>query len=347
MNIVSMAMKYLTPMLVDRIATSLGIQSPLVRSAIAAILPTILAGITGVASKPGGGRQLGEVLSKQNTDILGDLGSIFGGAQQTEIAKKGNDALGDLLGGGAFKGLTGAVGKFAGLGDGATQSLVGMMAPVVLGTLAKQQKDAGLDAAGLTSMLMGQRENIQAAMPAGLSDLLKGTGLLDGLSAPSPAAKVQEAARPAAKSNSLGMWPMVAAAVALAVLGYYYFGQQRQLATAIPAAPTITVGNQNIGAQLGSLAESLRGTVGGIRDQATAREAMPKLQAMADQLSGIQNTAAGLQPDARRTLASYAAQLLPLLRPVLEKALQSAGVGPVAKPILDQIIGRLETLAKS
>ena len=147
-NIVSMAMQYLTPMLVDRIASSLGIQSPMVRSAIAAILPTILAGIAGVASKPGGGRQITDVLGKQNTDILGDLGSIFGGAKQNDVAKSGTDTLRDLLGGNAVSGLTSAVGKFAGIGDAPVQSLVGMLAPVALGTLAKQQKDSGLDAAG-------------------------------------------------------------------------------------------------------------------------------------------------------------------------------------------------------
>lgn len=353
MNIVAMAMQYLTPMLIDRIASSLGIQSPMVKTAIAAILPTILAGLTGVASKPGGGRQLGEVLGKQNTDILGDLGSIFGGAKQNEVAKSGTDALRDLLGGGAVSGLTSAVGKFAGIGDAPVQGLVGMMAPVVLGTLAKQQKASGLDAAGLTNLLMGQRENIQAAMPAGFGDLLKGTGLLDGLSppkaeAPRPSAALHPMPTPAKPAGGMGMWPMVAAAALLAVLGWYFFGQQKPVTTAsFPAAPQITIAGQNIGGQLGSVAEGLRGTLSGIKDEGSARSALPRLQEMAQQLGGIQDAAGKVPADARKSLAAYAAQLLPLLRPLIDKALAAAGVGPVAKPVLDQILNRIEALAKA
>ncbi len=349
MNIVSMAMQYLTPMLVDRIATSLGIQSPMVRSAIAAILPTILAGITGVASKPGGGRQITDVLGKQNTDILGDLGSIFGGAKQTDIAKSGTDALRDLLGGNAVSGLTGAVGKFAGIGDAPVQSLVGMLAPVALGTLAKQQKESGLDAAGLTNLLMSQRANIQAAMPSGFSDLLKGTGLLDGLAAPKVAAPTPQImptpqVQPA---GGLGMWPKVAAAALLAVLAWYYYGQQRPATVSLPPAPQITVAGQNIGSQLGSVAEGLRGTLLGLKDEASAKSALPRLQEMSQQLGSVRDNAAKLPPDARKTLATYAAQLLPLLRPLIDKALAGSGVSPVVKPVLDQILNRIEAMAKA
>ncbi len=344
-----MAMQYLTPMLVDRIASSLGIQSPMVRSAIAAILPTILAGIAGVASKPGGGRQITDVLGKQNTDILGDLGSIFGGAKQNDVAKSGTDTLRDLLGGNAVSGLTSAVGKFAGIGDAPVQSLVGMLAPVALGTLAKQQKDSGLDAAGLTNLLKDQRENIQAAMPSGFADLLKGTGLLDGLAPPKVAAPTPHVmpAPEVKPAGGLGMWPMVAGAALLAVLGWYYFGNQRPATVTLPAVPQITVAGQNIGGQLGSVAEGLRGTLVGLKDEASAKAALPRLQEMSQQLGGIRDNAAKLPPDARKTLAGYAAQLLPLLRPLIDKALAASGVGPVAKPVLDQILNRIEAMAKA
>ena len=348
-----MAMQYLTPMLIDRIAGSLGIQSPLVKSAIGAILPSILAGLTGVASKPGGGRQLGEVLGKQNTDILGDLGNIFGGAKQAEVSKSGFDSLRDLLGGNALSGMTGAIGKFAGIGDAPVQSLVGMMAPVVLGTLAKVQKSSGLDASGLTNLLMGQRDNIKAAMPSGLGDLLKGTGLLDGINA---APRAPEAPRPTPTpaaapvkpaGGGLGMMPLIAGAALLALLGWYFFGQQKPTVATWPAAPQITVGSQNIGAQLGSVVEGLRGTLPNIKDEASARSALPRLQEMAQQLTGLQDQAGKAPADVKRSLASYAAQLLPLIRPLIERALATSGVGPIAKPVLDTILNRIEAMSKA
>lgn len=355
MNIVAMAMQYLTPMLVDRIASSLGVSSPLVKTAIAAILPSILAGITGVAARPEGGKRITDVLAKQDPGILGNLGSIFGGEQQAQVAKAGTDALGGLLGGSAISGLTGAVAKFAGLGDAPTQSLLGLIAPVALGTLAQQQKSGGLDAAGLANLLMGQKDNIRAAMPEGFDKLLAGSGLLEGIAAPkaaAPAAQPRPAASPTPMpvqpkpAGGMGMLPMLLAAAAVAVGGWYYFGQSSPK-LAIPAPPKITLANVDVGGQLGTFAEGLRGTLVGLKDEASAKAALPRLQEMQRQLSGIGDTAAKLPPDGRKGLATYAAQLLPLLRPLIEKALLAAGVGPIAKPVLDQIMSRLEGLAKA
>lgn len=352
MNIVSMAMQYLTPMLVDRIASSLGVSSPIVKTAIAAILPSILAGITGVAARPDGGKRISDVLAKQDPGILGNLGNIFGGDQQGQIAKAGADALGGLLGGSAISGLAGAVGKFAGLGDAPTQSLLGLLAPVALGTLAQQQKSSGLDAAGLASLLMGQKDNIRAAMPEGFDKLLAGSGLLDSIApakaaASQPAPQARPAATPqAAPSGGSNLWPMLAAAAAIAVGGWYFFGQSSPK-LALPAAPKITVGTTDVGAQLGSVAEGLRGTLLSLKNEASAKDALPRLQEMQRQLSGIGDNAAKLPPEGRKGLASYAAQLLPLLRPLIEQALKAAGVGPIAKPVLDQILNRLEGMAKA
>lgn len=346
-NIVSMALQYLTPMLIDRIAGSLGVQSPMVKTAIAAILPTILAGITGVAARPDGGRKITDVLGRQNPNILGDLGSIFGGAKQTEVAKQGSDVLGDLLGGSAVSGLTGAVSKFSGLGGTATQSLIGLLAPVALGTLAQQQKSQGLDAAGLVNMLLGQKDNIKAALPAGFADQLKGTGLLDSIM---PAAGVEPPrsvpAAHAPQKGGMGMLPLIAGAAALAALGWYFLGNQRPATVSIPVAPAITVGSSNIGSLLGSSAEDLRRALGDIKDEASARAQLNRLQGISTQLNGVKDAAAKLPADGKKTLATYAAQLLPIIRPLIDKALAAAGVGPIAKPVLDQILNRLTELSK-
>ncbi len=347
MNIVSMAMQYLTPMLVDRLATSLGIQSPLVRSAIAAILPSILGGLASTASQPGGGRKITDMLGRQNTDILGNLGDIFGGGKQAEVAKSGGDTLRDLLGGSAVSGLTSAVGKFTGVGDTAVQSLMGLVAPVALGTLAKHQANSGLDAAGMTKFLEGQKDNIMSAMPKGFADNLKGTGLLSAFEPAKPAARPAPTPTPA-PSGGMGMMPMLLAAAALALGAYYFIGGKSATTTAaLPQPPAITLGNQNIGAELGSVAEGLRGTLVGIKDEASAKAALPRLQQMSQQLGGLNESAAKLPAAGRSTLATYAKQILPFLRPLIDKALAASGVGAVAKPVLDQILNRIEGLSKA
>lgn len=353
MNIVSMAAQYLTPMLVEKIASSLGIKSTLVQKAIAAILPTILASLVGSSAKPDGLRKITDILGKQDTSILGNLGDLLGGSKQSGLIEQGAGMLGSLLGSQGAGALSTAVAKFSGVGEGPAKSLLGLVAPVAMGALAKQQKDAGLDAAGLAKMLMGQKDNIAAAMPSGFADLLKGTGLVDAVApavaAPAPAARPTATVHPmphATTSGRSGSW--LPWALALAVLlggGWYYLSGSR--APSLPAVPAIKVGTQDIGAQFGSVVEGLRGTLVAVKDEASAKTAVPRLQETLKQLDGINQLRGTMPADAKKSLAAYAAQLLPLIRPLIDKALQGSGVAAIAKPVLDSILNRIETMSKS
>lgn len=366
MNIVTMAASYLTPMIIDKIASSLGITSPLAAKAIGAILPTILAGILRASSKPDGLGALTKALGQQDPGLIGNLGNLIGGSGQGALINSGNSALGALLGPSAAGSIAGAVSKFAGIGDAPAKSLIGMLSPVALGTLGKQQKDAGLDAAGLARMLMGQKENIQAAIPAGFSDLLKGSGLLDSLGTPamaqtsssSSSSTSSAASRPAATSSTIepvrvapgssgSSWlPWVAGLGLLALAGWYIAAPATRQVN-FPVAPKITAGSQDVGAQLGSVVEGLRGTLSGLKDEASAKAALPRLQDTAKQLETINGLRGGLPADGKSALAGYAGSLLPLLRPLIEKALATAGVGAIAKPVLDQILNRIEAMSKA
>jgi Bacterial protein of unknown function (DUF937) len=181
MNIVSIIMQFMGPAIVSKLAGSLGINSTIAQKAIGAALPAILAGIMGKASQPGGAGILGDLIGKQDPGLLGNLAGMIGGSQQSQIAQQGSSVLGSLLGGSQLGALTGALGKFTGANDTATTGLLGMLAPIVLGSLGQQQKSMGLDAGGLAKMLMGQKDNISAAMPGDFAKMLGGSGLLDSI----------------------------------------------------------------------------------------------------------------------------------------------------------------------
>lgn len=348
-----MAAQYLTPMLIDKVASSFGISSPIAQKAIAAILPTILAGLMGSSAKPGGVGALTNALGQQDPGFLGSLGNLIGGSGQSAAVSAGTNILGSLLGGSSVGSLAGAVSKFAGVGDAPAKGLIGLLAPVVLGTLAKQQKESNLDGAGLARMLMGQKDNISAAIPSGFSDLLKGSGLLDSVA---PAAAAQPAARPAASvhemprkemaSSSTNWMPWIGALLLATLAAWYFLGAGSRQA-ALPPVPKIMVGSQDVGAQLGSVVEGLRGTLTGIKDEGSARTALPRLQEMTKQLEGLQGLSGQLPPEGKKGLAGYVASMLPILRPMLERALAGSGVGAVAKPVLDQIFNRLEAMSKA
>ena len=53
-NLVSLVMQFLTPDMIGRIATALGVDRNLLQAAINAGVPGILGGLTGVAAQPGG-----------------------------------------------------------------------------------------------------------------------------------------------------------------------------------------------------------------------------------------------------------------------------------------------------
>ena len=235
MNLVATAMQFLTPMITNKIASALGMNNAMVSTAIGAILPTILAGLAGKASTPSGASALSSALSQQDPNLLGSFAGMLGGAGQNALISGGTQALSGLLGGSTTSALAGAVGKFAGIDSSASSNLIGMLAPVVMGTLAQTQKSQGLDAGGLARMLEGQKANIAAALPAGFSVLLKGTGLLDSV-----AGSMKTAAAPAARMGAPRMPSMPAApavnwmpwAAGAAVLAGGYF-----LLTGKPMAP--------------------------------------------------------------------------------------------------------------
>jgi hypothetical protein len=378
MNIVSIIMQFIGPAIVGKLASSLGINSTIAQKAIGAAVPAILGGLIGRASQPSGGQAIFDMLGKQDPGLLGNLGNLIGGSQQKSIAEQGMGALGSLLGGTALGSLSGAVSKFAGIGDEPTKGLLGMLAPVVLGSVGQQAKSSGLDAGGLAKMLIGQKDNISAAMPGEFAKMLGGTGLLDGLggslsgaasaaagaagrvasgigqatgsagkmasqAAGHAASRVETAARSASGGSSSWL-PWVLAALA-ALLGYWYFFTAPKQA-ALPTPPRIMVGDSDVGGQLGGFVGNLRMALGEIRDVPTAQVALlglRKAQGDADRLAGL---AAGLPADGKKQVASYMTAALPVLKPVIDRHLASSSVGPILKPVLEPILAKLTGLQK-
>jgi hypothetical protein len=180
-NLVSIVTQFLTPELVARIASALGLDLVAAQKAIGGSVPAILAGLVGVSSKPEGARQLSGALAQQPPNILDNLTNVIGGSAQKAFAETGSNLLSTLLGGGATNALATSISKFAGISGAASSSLIGMLGPVVLGVLGKEQRSAGLDASGLASLLQSQKDQIAAAIPSGLADRLRGSGLLSAL----------------------------------------------------------------------------------------------------------------------------------------------------------------------
>ena len=377
MNLVSTIMQFLAPAIINKIASSLGMGQGLAGKAISAAIPAILAGLAGQASKSGGAAALTGALSKQDPGLLGNFVNMIGGSGQKALADNGLGALTSLLGGSSTNALTGAIGKFAGIDGNQSGSLLGMLAPVVMGQLAQTQKSSGLDTNGLVNLLNGQKDNIAAAIPAGFSNLLQGTGLLDSVASNLKQAATHTAApmahAAADEGSSLSKWivPAALAVVGLYLLNSYGCSRAPEKAMApekpavtapapvvapkteapatapapkaeVPMAPTMPgLGNLTSKA-LGALTLSL----GGIKDEASAKAAVPGLTDIAKQFDGVKTAAALLSGDAKKPIASLIAAALPGITSSVEKATGIPGVGALISPVLGPIIANLSALSK-
>jgi hypothetical protein len=178
-NIIEAVSRMLTPEIVSKLATASGLDAAVGQKAMGAVVPSILAGLVETVQKPGGARSLAKAVSDQPADVLSNVLGGMGGPAQ--LAEKGTSLLSSLLSGGGLGILTATVSKFLGIGEGSTRTLMGLLTPVILGVLGREQNAAHPGAGGLARMLTEQKDLISAAMPAGLGKLLETSGLSDSI----------------------------------------------------------------------------------------------------------------------------------------------------------------------
>ena len=178
-NLVSEVAEVLSPTIVSRIASALGLNQSSTQKAIAAAVPALLAALISYVSKPQGATKLAEVVKKQEPGVLSSLASVIGEPGQKALIDQGASVLTSLFGGKTVSALTDAVGQYAGATGSGSKSLLGLLGPVVLGVLGKEARDRGLDPSGLANLLTSQKNNVSAALPAGFSKYLSEAGVLD------------------------------------------------------------------------------------------------------------------------------------------------------------------------
>jgi hypothetical protein len=353
-NLVSLVTQFLTPEMIGRIASALGFDRTPTEKAIIAAIPAILAAFSKVAAQPSGAQRLADV-AKQQSSALDSFANMLGKGGQSSFIDQGSQLLSSLLGGRDQNALAQAVGKFAGLGQDGAGSLLGMLAPVVMGTIAQHQGARPLDASGISSLLASQKDNIAAALPAGFGNLLGGTGLLDALggAARSATAAGSEAARGAGSTvRAVADSGQRAAGAAAAATRNWFYWLIPILAIAAVLAYLFTrsgeqglmVGGADIGKQVTDSINSLRTTLNGVTDVASARAAVPKLQEVTEQIDRVGGMIGQLSTDQRKLLAGLVNPAMPALNQLFDKVLAIPGVAEVLRPVITALKAKLAAL---
>jgi hypothetical protein len=386
-NLTSVVMQFLTPEIIEKIASFLGLDRAATQKAAGGAVPALLAGLSDLVATPAGASQLSRLLSQQQGGLPADL---LRNAGPQGLADTGANMLSGLFGGRTMDAMAQAVGKFAGTGDSGGKALLGVLGPIVLGALGQQQRSAGLDANGLASLLRSQKDQITAAIPSGLADQLGAAGLIDraesGLrsgaaAASAGASRMESASRQAGTSaaNSLAgrtaQLPYVlAAAVILAGIAWYAFERRGQETVAElpantqpartqpastqptstqPASETVglapanlTVDGVNLASQLNSSINTLKSALPGMTDAAAAQAALPKINEAVAQLNDLSARVEKLSPDGRSAFAKLIVLVTPSVNEMCDKVMATPGVGPVAKPAIDDLKAKMDSLSR-
>ena len=371
-NLSSIANQLLTPDVIAQIASFLGIDRSAAQKATGAAIPTILAGLADLVGTPAGANQLSKLLSQQQGGSSIDL-LRNSGAQS--LAQTGSSMLSGLFGGRTMDTMAQAIGRFAGTGDSSGKSLLSVVGPLVLGTLGQHQRDAGLDANGLTSLLRSQKDQITAAIPPGLADQLSTAGLIDRVGAgvrggmataaaagsriASASERAATGANQATSAIGSGQGPYwLAALIVLGCLGWYALRPTEPTVAESPtvtrpttgtvgiAPANLTVDGVNLASQINSSIDTLKAALPTITDDASANAALPKINDTIAQLDGIKARATKLSPEGRSALAKLIVAATPAINQMCDKVLATP-YGTVAKPAIDSLRAKLDTLAKA
>lgn len=154
---------------VQKLSSQLGTDQASTQKAVSAAVPMLVSALARNASSTEGAEALlGALQRDHDGSVLQNVGTALGSGA---LGKDGAAILGHVLGG-QQETVARGIGQASGLSADTTGQLLAMLAPLVMGGLGKTQRQEGLDAAGLASMLGGQ----QARANAGLGGL---TALLD------------------------------------------------------------------------------------------------------------------------------------------------------------------------
>jgi len=354
-NLVSLVMQFLTPDMVGRIATEFGFDRNKVQSAISGAVPALLAAFNEVAAQPGGAQKLADA-ARQQTGSFENLTGALAGGEQSSLLDKGSQLLSSLVSGQNQNALIGAITKFTGLGQGASGSLLEMLAPIVMGTIGQHQSAArALDANGIANLFASQKDNIAAALPSGFDKLLSGTGLLNSLgeatrTATSVARGVgdtgQRTASAAIARSSNWLYWLVPIAAAAAFLIYFAVRPTEQVGQqGMNQAQSLAVGGVDVGKQITNSIASVRTTLDGVSDVASAQAALPKLQEVTAQIDRTDSTVGQLSAEQRKLLLSLVKPLMAGVNQLCDKVLAIPGVAEVLKPSVDTLKTRLTAFA--
>ena len=363
----------------SRLGALVGLSPERTKSTIGAAVPAILAALVSLVQKPSGRDQLAAVVRDQDPGLLDNLSGMLSGGREKSLIDTGRNALTSLFGQSTLGSLAGAIGKYAGVDQGSTTSLLGALAPAVMGALGREQRAQGLDAQGLARLLNDQKDSIAHALPTGLAKELGSTGLLEGIAdrlgegvstvsqaarsasagtartasvaATTAAGVAGSAAHTARHGGSSWLRWLIGLLVLLALIWLaYHFLFRREVEEAVapttaPVTENLQVGDVNVGERVSGVFGQATTALNDVTDAASAEAALPRLTEINSELDNLSGMVGQLPAEGKSALASLINSSLPELEALIAKVTEIPGVGAVIKPVADAMLENLRGMA--
>ena len=349
-------------------------------AALGAAVPGLLNGLTSSA-KADGGASLFDAVNNQDDSLLDNIGGLLTGGNSSNVMNQGSNLLGSLLGNGAMGGLASAVSGLTGIGGKSSSGLMGLLMPIVLGIVKRKIFGGGgfsQNAGGLLSLLDGQKDNVQAAMPNGFQAQLQSSGFMDQLSsmgsgaagavggaasaaggavsgaagavgnaAGNAADAVGDTAGRAASGGGglLKKFLPIAAILAVVFLGWKMLtgGKAPEVPNVSANLPSVDVEGVNVGDEIGGIFGGATDAIGGITDVDSATAAVPALNEVSGKVDGLAGIWDKIPEAGRGPMSSLVGDHMGKLTPLLDKANEIPGVagilGPITGPLMEKLQG--------
>jgi outer membrane protein OmpA-like peptidoglycan-associated protein len=251
-NLIEMFMSSSGKELATLASSLLGENAENTTNSLTKLIPVVLGGMAQKASTSTGASDLFKMVTSPSIDsgIAGNLSNVLSGdLQNNPLVKSGLGLAASLFGADKANGLMSSLASSTGISPSSSNSLVGMVMPLVFGGIKHIVNDKSLDANGLSSLLLGQKEYLQKAdLDRGLLNSIgvpSSAALLDKLPASLDAGKAAVAGVAAAattataSSSSLMKWlPWLAAGLVALALWNIFSGKKPVDA---PAAPAVSM----------------------------------------------------------------------------------------------------------
>jgi len=380
MNIVDLIAGQLSGDVLGKLGGLIGADESQTRSASNAAVPALLQIFGKLASSKGGADKLAGAMGGLDLSTLGNLAGMLGGGQAQSFGNQGGSLLGTLLANPAtLSALTGLLGTFLKMNPNMVKSLLGYLAPVVLGMVAKQFTGRP-DAAGVQRLFSEQASNISRAIPQGLSLGNVLSALDTGSVRPSEPSRSHGGHEPASSGMPGWLLPLLLLG-ALAAGLYLWRGQQEKKGADVLVEETIDrVGDTIVDRTavieregkklegviieevfklpegLGAASDVVKGLAGmfgdmtrtfeGITDEASARAALPEFEKFGPRLSDLEKETAELPEQSRSLVAEFVAKGISVLAPMIDTAMKIPGVKELLGPVVGPLVETMSKLAK-